>query len=265
MDASAMVAAARELLRQHRAREDLTPLAGSLAPPDLETALGVQEALIRLSIEEGGRTLAGWKVALTTPVMQALVGIGHPCPGAIFADVVRASPATLEAGACVRVGVEAEIAVRIASDVPPDDGPLDRTTVARHVAACMAAIEIVDDRNWDYGRADARDLVADNSFNAGCVLGAPVTDWRSLDLAALGGRMLIDGEVVGEGRGADVLGHPFEALAWLANHLHARGRYLREGDVVLMGSVVATKWPPAGARVMTEIDGLGAAHLTLTG
>jgi len=184
--------------------------------------------------------------------------------GAILADTVHGSPASVSAAAYVRIAVESEIAVRIGSDVGPRDGRLDRTSIARHVAACMPAIELVDDRNWDYARADARDLVADNSFNSGCVLGAPVMDWQRLDLAALTGRMRINAEVVGEGRGADVLGHPFEALAWLANHLLARGRRLRAGDVVLMGSVVATKWPRPGDVVVTEIDGLGTASLEVT-
>lgn len=256
-------AAARELLRQHHQGEKMAPLAGLLAPPDLAAALDIQEALIRISLEEERRALAGWKVALTTPVMQALVGIDHPCPGAIFADTVHRTNVTLRADAYVRVAVESEIAVRIGTDVTSIGQPFDRDSVTPHVVECMPAIEIVDDRNWDYDSADARDLVADNSFNFGCVLGEPIADWRSLDLAALGGRMRINGETVGEGRGADVLGHPFEALAWLANHLLTRERYLRAGDVVLMGSVVATKWPGPGDAVETEIDELGTARLSL--
>lgn len=254
---------ARELLRQHDEGEDLTPLAGRLAPPDLAAAIGVQEALIEISVTERQRSLGGWKIALTTPVMQALVGIDHPCPGAVFADTVYRSPVELAAGNYVRVAVESEIAVRIGMDTAPGEHALTLDSIARHVESCMPAIEIVDDRNWDYAHADARDLVADNSFNFGCVLGEPVTSWRELDLAAVGGRMLINAQVVGQGRGADVLGHPFEALAWLANHLHERDRCLRAGDVVLMGSVVATKWPSAGDTVTTEIDGLGVAELKL--
>jgi 2-keto-4-pentenoate hydratase len=264
MDDQRIEAGAREILRQHDDKEDLVPLAGDNAPDSLADALAIQERVLTLSCDERGRAIGGWKIALTTPVMQALVGIDHPCPGAIFADTVYESPVSLDPEQYVRFAVESEIAVRIATDVGPSAQPYDRERIGAHVAACMPAIEIVDDRNWDYDRADAKDLVADNSFNFGCVLGAPVTDWQALDLAALTGRMRIDGEVVGEGRGADVLGHPFEALAWLANHLHTRERMLRAGDVVLMGSVVATKWPGSGARIETEIDRLGRAELTLT-
>ena len=59
-------------------------------------------------------------------------------------------------------------------------------------------------------------------------------------------------------------GHPFEAVAWLANALAARGRGLRAGDIVMTGSIVATKWPSAGDEIVVAIDSLGEARLNLT-
>ena len=73
--------------------------------------------------------------------------------------------------------------------------------------------------------------------------------------------MIINGEEVGHGHGADALGHPLSALAWLANSLLRRGRMLRAGDVVLTGSIVATKWLQPGDEMTTIIDGLGEARL----
>jgi 2-keto-4-pentenoate hydratase len=69
--------------------------------------------------------------------------------------------------------------------------------------------------------------------------------------------MTINGIEIGIGKGGDILGHPFEALAWLANMRAARGRHLRAGEFVLLGSVVETKWVRAGDLVEAEIDGLG--------
>ena len=123
----------------------------------------------------------------------------------------------------------------------------------------MAAIEVVDDRYVDYRALDALTLAADDFFQAGCVLGEPVEGWRSLDLAAVRGRMLINGREVGSGRGGDVLGHPFAALAWLANLCAALDRPLPAGSFVLLGSVVETKWLAAGDRVEIALEGLGAA------
>ncbi len=91
------------------------------------------------------------------------------------------------------------------------------------------------------------------------MLGAPVEDWRELDLTGVAGRMRINGSEVGSGRGGDILGHPLTALAWLANALAARGRTLAAGEFVLLGSVVETRWVEAGDRVEIEIEGLGEA------
>ena len=124
----------------------------------------------------------------------------------------------------------------------------------------MAGMEIVDDRYVDYKSLDTPTLIADDFFDGGCVLGRPIADWRSLDLPSLSGLTRINGVEVGRGRGADVMGHPFEALAWLANSLARRGRSLRASEFVFTGSVVETKWVNRGDRVVMEIDRLGSVE-----
>jgi len=121
----------------------------------------------------------------------------------------------------------------------------------------MAGMEIVDDRYVDYKSLDTPTLIADDFFDAGCVLGQPLEDWRRLDLTALTGVTRINGVEVGRGRSQDVMGHPFEALAWLANSVARRGKGLRAGEFVFTGSVVETKWVNRGDHVSMLIDGLG--------
>ncbi len=154
----------------------------------------------------------------------------------------------------------------MARDLTAEDAPYDRQSVGDAVATCMAAIEIVDTRNAeaDVAKVDAGLLIADNAMNAGCVLGSPVADWRGLDLATLAGRMIINGEIVGQGIGGDALGHPLQALAWLANNLAGRGQMLKAGDIVLTGSIVATKWLNPGDEMATVIDGLGQAEVRVS-
>ncbi len=256
--------AAQYLFAAARAGRRGAPLPADLAPPDVAAAYLVQDRLQALWVAAGTGAVAGWKIALTSKVMQELVGVAQPCEGAIFANRVHRGAASLRHGDFVNIGVESEIAVRLAHDLPASGGPYDRANIAAAVAACMAAIEIVDDRAIDYKQVDAPLLIADNSFNAGCVLGDEVAGWRDLDLAGLAGRMLINGQVVGTGVGGDALGHPLEPLAWLANNLNLRGAMLRAGDVVLTGSIVATKWLRPGDHMVTEVDGLGQASLTLS-
>jgi 2-oxo-3-hexenedioate decarboxylase/2-keto-4-pentenoate hydratase len=100
-------------------------------------------------------------------------------------------------------------------------------------------------------------LVADDFFAAGCVLGKAVARLAAPDLLAVVGRALINGAEVGKGTGADVLGHPHNALAWLANHLAAHDKGLLAGQIVLTGSLVKTVWLEAGDKVVMELKGLG--------
>lgn len=249
--------AARHLHDIYRTRAPLAPLPPELRPADLAEAYATQECLQGLLAPARG-DIAGYKIAITTPVMQRLMGIDHPCGGAIFASMLHRSPAKLRCAGYVNVAVECEIAVRLGADLP-GGRPYDRDSIADAVESCMAAIEIVDDQKADYKLADGLNLVANNAWNAGCVIGPAVTNWRGLDLAGLSGRMQINGAEVGRGIGADVLGHPFTALAWLATTLAERGRPLRAGMVISTGSIVSTRWPKPGDTVVAQLAGLGEA------
>ncbi len=238
------------------------PFAGlpeEFRPTGEDDAYAVQDAL-RHRIGP----LAGYKIGCTTPVMQAYMGIAQPCAGGISAATVHRQGAVLRRADYRRVGVECEIAVRLAADLPPAVAPFDRATVAAAVGACMAAIEVVEDRYVDLGSLGMATLIADDFCAAGCVLGNPVTDWRRLDLAAAAAAMTVNGAEVGRGTGAQVMGHPLEALAWLANALARRGRSLQAGETVLTGSLVEVRWVEAGDRVTVAIDGLGEAVARFT-
>ena len=237
----------------HRPLPALEPAA---RPADERTAYAVQDALHLLLAPELG-AVVGHKIGCTTPVMQAFLGIPNPCAGGVFERTVHASPAHVRHADFLHVGVECEIVVRLGRDLTPEQAPFDRDAVAEAVAACMAGMEIVDDRYVDYKSLDTPTLIADDFFDAGCVLGSSISDWRALDLAAATGRTRINGVEVGRGRGADVMGHPFAALAWLANNLARRGHSVQAGQFVFTGSVVETKWVHRGDRVEMEIEGLG--------
>jgi 2-keto-4-pentenoate hydratase len=229
----------------------------------LADAYAIQAELIeRMSVDDG--PVAGWKVALTTPVMQQMCGVDHPCEGAVLRDRVLSSPATCDTSRLGRLGVEAEIALVLGRDLPPGDTPHTFDSVAPAIAEARAAIELVDDRNADYSAITAASLVANNSLNAGIVVGPAADDARVLDLGQARGAMLIDGEVVAEGSGSDILGHPLNAVAWLANSLNARGLRLRAGDVVMCGSFVRTQFPVPGQTVTCRVEGLGEASVVVS-
>ena len=245
---------------RHR-RQRIAVLPEDCRPASLDEAYAVQAALNgRLADTHGA--VCGRKIGCTTPVMQRYLEIAHPCAGALYERRTLSAPATVKYADHWRPGVECEIAVRLGQPLPAAAAPFDPAAVAGAVEACMAAIEIVDDRYDDFRALDTPTLIADDFFSAGAVLSPPVTAWREVDLAAAGGEMAINGVQVGTGTGADVMGHPFEALTWLANHAARSGRPLAAGDVVLTGSVVETKWVEPGDRVRVAIEGLGEASVT---
>ena len=101
-------------------------------------------------------------------------------------------------------------------------------------------------------------MIADDFFHKACVLGTPVSDWQDIDLAAIAGRTRIDGIEKGSGTGADVMGHPLEAVAWLANTLADHGHRLAAGQIVLTGSVAPVIWiegSPCQAEIALEALG----------
>jgi 2-oxo-3-hexenedioate decarboxylase/2-keto-4-pentenoate hydratase len=238
----------------------LAGLPDDCRPRDRAAAYTIQTAMhARLAARLG--PIAGHKIGCTTPVMQRFLNIDSPCAGGIFAVTIHHGAVDLRFDDFLHVGVECEIAVRLGRDLPASEAPFDAARIADAVDACMAAIEIVDDRWVDYKTVDAPTMVADDFFNAACVLGPPVPGWRALDLPGVTGTTTINGTEVGRGRGADVMGHPLTALAWLAHDLAGRGQSLRAGEIVLTGSVVETKWLARGDAVVVSLSSLGEARL----
>jgi len=255
---------ARSCFEAHRTRARYRPLEAALRTGPLDDAYRIQDALHQIMTRAGRGTIAGWKIALTSKVMQQMTGVDQPAAGAIFSTVVHPSPHRLSLSAYHHLGVEFEVAVRLGDDLPVSGGPWTRASVAGQVAACLPAFELVEDGDADYKTLDAFTLVAQNTWNGGGVLGAPVTAWRGVDLEMAATRCWINDAPGGQGKTGDVLGHPFEAVAWLANLLNRRGRMLARDMIVMTGSSITTKFPAPGDRVRFAIDGLGEVTLETT-
>lgn len=254
--------AARFLHEAHRARRPYQPLPQEVSPRNIDEAYAMQEAFHQLIIPERG-PISGYKIALTTPVMQKMVGFDHPCAGAVMAGSIHRSPASVKGDDFGHLGAECEVAVLLKSDLPASGAPYNRDSASQAVGALMPSFELVDDRGADYSDLYFLGVVADNAWNAGVVLGPEVTDWQRVDLATAKGAMTINGQQAGEGRGGDVMGHPLEALAWLANTLAGRGKSLSAGMIVMTGSIVSTKFLNPGDRATVSIEGLGEATVTV--
>jgi 2-keto-4-pentenoate hydratase len=226
-----------------------------LRPASIAEAYAAQEAYYQLAEPVHGG-IGGAKIATTTKVMQQLMGITHPCGGAIFKRTIHASPARLRAADFVNLRIESEIALQLGADLPASGAPWTRAAVAPAIAGAMPAFELIEDRHADYAHTEVLSLIVENCWNGGVVVGAP----KSVPVATLvgvGGRLTVDGAIAGEGQAED----PCATLAWLANHLAERGRDLSAGMVVITGSLIPTISIASGQRVVFAVEGLGETVL----
>ena len=259
-------AAAKELLRQHATGEPFSALGGPLALASTEAAYHVQDAYVALLLRQRKTTLAGYKIALTTPAMREMVGFHDSVSGRLFSDQLYQAGQAIAGAAYGRLIIEFEIAFRMARDLPTTDTPWTGASILEYVACAYPALEIADDRRADYAtlKASILTLVADNAWNQGLVLGPACTCGSLQALADIQGIARIDGQEVGRGSGRDVLGNPADALAWLANSLADRRLTLRAGDLVTTGSLVKSQFPVAGQRVEFLLPSFGSVELAIT-
>ncbi|HEX5107522.1 MAG TPA: fumarylacetoacetate hydrolase family protein [Vicinamibacterales bacterium] len=235
----------------------MTALPDSMRPATRADGYAIQALLERRS----AHPLYGWKIAATSKVGQAHINVDGPMAGRLLRERVRDDGGEVPFGRNhMRVG-EAEFAFRLGRELPPRDAPYGVEEVLAAVATLHPAIEVPDSRFEDFTIVGAAQLIADNACGHYFVLGPAARDaWRSLDLAAhaVEGRV---GRISREGRGANVLGDPRVALAWLVNELSQLGIGVRTGEVVTTGTCLVPIEIAPGDRMTADFGALGTVSV----
>ena len=250
-------AMARHMWDARRARTKHANLPDDLKPASIAEAYLAQDIYHRLAEPVYG-PVGGVKVATTTKVMQDLMGITHPCGGAIFAKTIHASPARIAKADFINVRIESEIALKIGKDMPASAAPWTAESVVPFVAGAMPAYELIEDRNAVYTEANAVSMIVENCWNGGVVIGEP-RRIAPKDIIGVTGRQTLNGKPVGEGKSED----PFATLAWLANLLAERGHSIKAGMVVITGSLIPTFSVAPGDKAVFTVEGLGEAVIEI--
>ncbi len=242
------------LLAHWRAGTKCEAMPQALRPADRREAYAMQALLERASFAP----LFGWKIAATSKAGQAHIAVDGPLAGRLLAERVLPDGATISlAGNLMRV-VEVEFAFRMASDLPPRETPYTRDEVLAAVASLHPALEIPDSRFADFAIAGYVQLVADNACAHEFVLGESTgADWRGIDLSAFRPAARMPGRDDQHGLGANVLGDPRTALAWLVNELSGLGVTLKAGEVVTTGTCVTPIAIAPGDRIDADFGELG--------
>ena len=263
-DQSRVAQAAEHQAKQHRARKPLDVMLQPFAPQTIAEAYAVQAGMVS-SLAETRGPAAGYKIAYTSAVARERTGVQQPCYGRIPASLVHDSPAAVNGSDYVGIGIECEVAAMLGADLPVSGAPYTLDSIAEYIEWLAASFELLDMReapSLDGQMPEICGIVV-NISNGGAVLGEPVTDWQGIDLAASRGTMSVNGEIVGEGVGADVMEHPLEPLVWLANALAAEGASMDKGMLVLTGTFASPVKLKTGDEASIHIDGLGGARLSV--
>jgi len=229
------------------------PVRALLPEGDIDAAYAVQRLNTERSLA-AGRRIAGRKIGLTSPAVQAQLGVDQPDFGTLFADMAVPEGGVVAAGRLIQPKVEAEVALVLGADLPHRDCTV--ADVIRATEFALPALEIVDSRNADWDITIV-DTVADNASSGLFVLGGTPVPLTGLDLRGVRMTMTRGGGAVSEGTGADCLGGPLNAAAWLASTLVAMGDPLRAGDVVLTGALGPMAVAAPGDRFEARISQLG--------
>ena len=242
------------LLRDAYAAGVVPPLRGLLDPVDADSAYAVQTINTRYW-ESQGRRIVGRKAGLTAQAVQRQLGVDQPDFGVLFDDMAVEHGSIVDTARLLQPKIEAEIALVLGADL---GGPvLDTATARAAVDRIVPALEIVDSRiaGWDITFADT---VADNASSGLFVLAGEGVPLGERDLREV--RMAMtdaEGATVSSGTGADCLGDPLEALAWLARTCRDLGSPLRAGEVVLSGALGPMVAVTPGATFAATLSGLG--------
>jgi len=228
---------ADELDRATRTGVPIGPPSAAHPGFDVDAAYEVQVINVGRAVSRGD-VRVGHKIGLTSVAMQKQLGVDQPDFGVLLASMNVPNGSTA-AQPLLQPRIEAEIAFLLGADL--DSADLSVADVLAATDAVMPALEIIDSRiaNW---KITLPDTVADNASSARVVTG-PAVDADPELLASLADEaveLYVDGELAAEGRGAEVLGDPLEAVAWLARTLHAYGAGIAAGELVLAGAVHAS-------------------------
>jgi 2-keto-4-pentenoate hydratase len=251
--------AAAAILWQHWQQSTrFDELSARCRPGSRAEGYAIQAEVAKLS----GQSIVGWKIAATSAAGQQHIRVDGPLAGCLL------SARALEGGARISLAgnhmkvAEAEFAFRMGTHLPKRAAAYSVSEVLAAVASLHPAIEVPDSRYEDFTRVGAAQLIADVACACWFVLGpATRADWRVIDLAQHSVAAYRNGALAGQGSGANVLGDPRSALAWIANELSTYGDGLRAGDVVMTGTCLTPVPVSAGDGVKADFGEFGVLEV----
>ncbi len=211
--------------------------------------------------------VVGYKAGLTNPAVQKRFNTDQPVWGVLYEGMVQPSGFTTPARFGARPLYEADMLVRV-----KDAGIHEARTpaqVMQHIDQVIPFIELPDLIVETPGQLNGAGVAAINVGARLGVAGTPIPvpatrgeRYRLLDaLERMEVQLTNDsGQLLAAGKGADILGHPLNAVVWIAQALQQEGITLKAGDLVSLGSFSPLLPPRPGLGVTATYLGLPGAQ-----
>ncbi|MGC9359743.1 MAG: 2-keto-4-pentenoate hydratase [Anaerolineae bacterium] len=246
---------AREVLkRAEAAREAIGPVSdlfeGGLT---LDQAHAICEANIGERIAAGD-PLRGYKVGFTNIPVRDNMGLPDSTYGYLLDSMVLESGGTLDLDELIAPRIECEICFRLAKPLAGKSLRIEQVLDATDAVA--GAFEVCDARIRDW-KCPYPDFFADNGFSARIVLEGSWHSVKDVDLLQESVVLTQDGKEIASGRGEMAMGHPANAVAWLAGKLADRGKSLEAGQLVMTGTLTPILPIEAGTIYKASFGTLG--------
>jgi 2-oxopent-4-enoate/cis-2-oxohex-4-enoate hydratase len=223
----------------------------------IEDAYHIQQRMLSRRLEKGEKVI-GKKIGVTSAAVMNMLGVHQPDFGYLLDGMVYNEGESIPMDTLIQPKADGEIAFLMKKDLM---GPgVTAADVLAATAGVMACFEIVDSRITDW-KIKIQDTVADNASCGVFVLGDKLVDISQVDLALCGMVLEKNGEIVVTGAGAATMGHPVNAMVWLANTLGRLGIPLKAGDIVLSGAMGAMVPVVKGDSLRVTIGGIGGCSV----
>jgi 2-oxo-hept-3-ene-1,7-dioate hydratase len=226
----------------------------------IDDAYAIQKAWMDIKKAEG-RTIAGYKIGLTSRTMQRTMNINEPDSGILLDDMVFEEGTELVAANFLDPRIEVELAFVLHTPLKGEN--ISIFDVLRATEYVIPAVELIAARTYrvhpqtKYIRT-VRDTISDNAANAGIIVGGRPVKPNEVDLRWVGAMLYKNGVLEETGLAAGVLNHPAKGIAWLAQRYTAQGIALEAGKLILAGSFTSPIIAKAGDTFHVDFGQLGS-------